>query len=51
VTAVDAEDASRISAGTLTASRLFEHAGAGANFTQLITDFGRTNNLISSAKL
>jgi outer membrane protein len=51
VTAVDAEDASRISAGTLTSSRLFEHAGAGANFTQLITDFGRTNNLISSAKL
>lgn len=51
VTAVDAEDASRISAGTLTSSRLFEHAGAGASFTQLITDFGRTNNLISSAKL
>ncbi len=51
LTAVDAEDASRISAGTLTSSRLFEHAGAGANFTQLITDFGRTNNLISSAKL
>lgn len=51
VTAVDAEDASRISAGPLTSSRLFEHAGAGANFTQLITDFGRTNNLISSAKL
>jgi outer membrane protein len=51
VTAVDAEDASRISAGSLTASRLFEHAGAGANFTQLITDLGRTHNLISAAKL
>src|SRR6202044_2442202 len=51
VTAVDAEDGSRISAGALTASRLFEHAGAGANFTQLITDFGRTNNLIASSKL
>lgn len=51
VTAVDAEDASRISAGTITASRLFEHAGAGANFSQLITDFGRTSNLISAAKL
>src|SRR5580658_10969457 len=51
VTAVDAEDASRISAGPLTASRLFEHAGAGANFTQLITDFGRTHNLIASSKL
>ncbi len=51
VTAVDAEDASRISAGTITASRLFEHAGAGANLSQLITDFGRTSNLISAAKL
>jgi outer membrane protein len=51
LTAVDAENASRISAGTLTASRLFEHAGAGGNFTQLITDFGRTNNLIASSKL
>ena len=35
ITAVDAEDASRISAGSLTASRLFEHAGAGGAFTQL----------------
>jgi outer membrane protein len=51
VTAVDAEDGSRISAGPITASRLFEHAGAGAGFTQLITDFGRTHNLIASSKL
>jgi outer membrane protein len=51
VTAVDAEDGSRISAGPLTASRLFEHAGAGGSFTQLITDFGRTHNLIASSKL
>jgi outer membrane protein len=51
LTAVDAENASRISAGTLTSSRLFEHAGAGGNFTQLITDFGKTNNLIASSKL
>lgn len=51
VTAVDAQDASRISAGALTSSRLFEHAGAGANFTQLVTDFGRTHNLINAAKL
>jgi outer membrane protein len=51
VTAEDAEEASRISAGTLTASRLFEHAGAGANASQLITDFGRTRNLVLSSKL
>ena len=30
ITAEEAEDASRISAGSLTSSRLFEHAGAGA---------------------
>src|SRR5580698_7322283 len=51
LTAVDAEDGSRISAGSLTASRLVEHAGAGGNFTQLITDFGRTRNLVASSKL
>ena len=51
VTAVEAEEATRLSAGSLTASRLFEHAGAGANFTQLITDFGKTTNLVASSKL
>jgi outer membrane protein len=51
ITAVDAEDASRVSAGSLTASRLFKHAGAGGGFTQLITDFGRTSNLVASSKL
>jgi outer membrane protein len=51
ITAADAEDASRISAGSLTASRLFEHAGAGGGLTQLITDFGRTGNLVAFSKL
>jgi outer membrane protein len=51
ITAEDAENGSRISAGSLTASRLFEHAGAGGGFTQLITDFGRTGNLVASSKL
>jgi outer membrane protein len=51
ITAEDAEDGSRISAGALTASRLFTHAGAGGEFTQLITDFGRTRNLVASSKL
>jgi outer membrane protein len=51
ITAEDAEDASRISAGSLTASRLFTHAGAGASATQLITDFGKTRNLVASSKL
>ena len=51
ITAENAEDGSRISAGSLTASRLFEHAGTGGEFTQLITDFGKTQNLIASSKL
>ena len=51
ITAEDAKDASRISSGTLTASRLFEHAGAGATASELITDFGRTKNLVLSSKL
>lgn len=51
VTAVDANEGSRIGAGSLTASRLLEHAGAGVILSQLLTDFGRTMNLVSSSKL
>lgn len=51
VTAMDAALATRISSGSLTASRLFTHAGAGANVSQLITDFGRTSNLVAYSKL
>jgi outer membrane protein len=51
ITAVDAEDGSRISAGSLTSSRVFTHAGAGIGVTQLITDFGRTRNLVASSML
>ena len=51
VTAVDANEGSRIGAGALNAPRLLEHAGAGVTLSQLITDFGRTLNLVSSSKL
>lgn len=51
ITAEKALEASRISAGSLTASRLFSHAGAGGSFTQLITDFGKTHNLVLTQKL
>ena len=51
ITAEKALEGSRISAGSLTASRLFTHAGAGGDFTQLITDFGRTHNLVLTQKL
>jgi outer membrane protein len=51
LTGVDAEEASRVSAGSLTASRLLYHAGAGLDLSQLITDFGHTQNLVASSKL
>ena len=51
ITAMDSEEGSRISAGSLSSSRLLEHAGAGANLTQLIYDFGHTHNLVLSQKL
>lgn len=51
LTAVEANDGSRISSGSLTASRLLIHAGMGVQLSQLITDFGRTPNLVASARL
>jgi outer membrane protein len=51
ITAVDANEGSRIGAGSLNAPRLLEHAGAGVTLTQLLTDFGRTVNLVSYSKL
>src|SRR5579863_3121256 len=51
ITAVDANEGSRIGAGSLTASRVLEHAGAGVTLSQLIFDFGRTTNLVASSKL
>ncbi len=51
MTAVDANEGSRIGAGELNAPRLLEHAGAGVTLSQLITDFGRTFNLVASSKL
>jgi len=42
---------SRIGAGDLSASRLFDREGQGLVARQLITDSGRTSNLIASAKL
>jgi outer membrane protein len=51
LTAVEANDGSRISSGSVTASRLLEHAGMGVQLNQLITDFGHTRNLVASAKL
>ena len=51
LTAEAANDASRVASGSLSDSRLFQHAGGGVAFSQLITDFGHTTNLVASSKL
>src|SRR5579864_365609 len=51
ITAVDANEGNRVGAGALNAPRLLEHAGAGVTLSQLLTDFGRTTNLVSASKL
>ncbi|MGB9464009.1 MAG: TolC family protein [Candidatus Acidiferrum sp.] len=50
VTAVDANPGSRLTAGFLNNPTLFPRAAAGASVTQLVTDFGRTTNLLSSSE-
>ena len=50
VTAVGAQEGSRIAAGFLTNPVLYDRAAAGVNVTALITDFGRTANLTGSAE-
>src|SRR5581483_3281415 len=51
LTAVDANPGTRLTAGALNNPILYQRAAAGAMVTQLITDFGRTTNLVSSANL
>jgi outer membrane protein len=49
--AVDAHPGSRITgAGTINSPRILDKAAAGLSISQLITDFGRTHNLVLSAK-
>ncbi len=50
ITGVDSEAGTRITAGLLNNPTVYERAAAGVVVTQLITDFGRTTSLISSAK-
>ncbi len=50
VTGSQSYDGSRIGAGNLQASRLFQREGQGVDIEQLVTDFGRTSNLVSSAR-
>lgn len=51
LTAVDARDNSRITAGALNNPTVYTRAAGGATVSQLITDFGHTTNLVSSARL
>ena len=51
ITASQANSLSRLGAGFLTTSALFSRQGEGLEVNQLITDLGRTGNLVASAKL
>lgn len=50
LTAVDSHDGSRITAGALNNPIVYERAAGGITVSQLITDFGRTHNLVLSAQ-
>ena len=41
---------SRLGAGALAASQLFSRFGTGLQLTQLVTDFGRTKNLVAQSQ-
>jgi len=50
VTGVTSDPGSRIAAGSLTNPTVYPRAAGGAQVSQLITDFGRTPNLVSSSE-
>jgi outer membrane protein len=49
LTAVDSHDGSRITAGSLNNPIVYQRAAGGVALSQLMTDFGRTHALVSSA--
>jgi len=51
VTGSQANPQSRIGAGYLSASRLWDRFSQGVTLSQLITDSGRTHNLVASSRL
>jgi outer membrane protein len=51
LTAVDARNNSRVTAGALNNPIIYTRAAGGMSVSQLITDFGHTSNLIASARL
>jgi outer membrane protein len=50
LTAVGAHENSRITAGLINNPSIYDRAAGGLTVTQLITDFGRTHNLVRSAQ-
>ena len=50
LTGSGANQAARIGAGAISTSRLFNRFGDGVSITQLVSDFGRTPNLVASAR-
>jgi outer membrane protein len=51
VTTVGADNGSRLAAGALNNPIVYSRVGTGLSIAQMITDFGRTANLIAMAKL
>jgi outer membrane protein len=51
LTAVDARNNSRITAGALNNPIIYTRSAGGGTISQLITDFGHTTNLVASARL
>jgi outer membrane protein len=51
LTGVGADNGSRLAAGALNNPIVYDRFAAGVTVNQFITDFGRTHNLIGSAKL
>lgn len=50
-TAVESNPGSRIAAGNLNNPTIYDRAAAGVTLAQLITDFGRTQNLVAASAL
>ncbi len=51
LTAAGGQQGTRIAAGELSAPRLLDRAAGGLELSQLIYDFGRTNNLVATSTL
>lgn len=51
ITGVETDNGSRIAAGFLNNPSVFNRFASGVGLEQLVTDFGRTQNLVASARL